>query len=264
MTAMQTASGTLAASTRPYTVTVTSASVAARPAAERLAGSLGLAFHERPPADADLHLLQTEQRLELHDPASGARLWVEFTRAEIQRYRAGGAGGDPLRRAVGPGRRYVADASGGLGRDAVHLAALGYDVTAIERNAVVAALACDGLARARSQGLLAADNPRWYTGDGRTLLATLDPRPATVYLDPMFPPKRKKSAAVRKEMRLLRLLAGEDGDVLELFAAARRAAAERVVVKRPLEAAPIVPAPSAVYRGKLVRYDVYRTSGPRV
>jgi 16S rRNA (guanine1516-N2)-methyltransferase len=75
----------------------------------------------------------------------------------------------------------------------------------------------------------------------------------------MFPAKRKKSAAVRKEMRLLRLLVGEQEDAPDLLSVAREVATERVVVKRPVDAAPLAPGPSASYAGKLIRYDVYRT-----
>src|SRR5690606_35409471 len=132
-----------------------------------------------------------ESRLELHDVVSGARLCVEHGAAELRRYRAA-CGPDPLRRALGPAPCSVVDATAGLGRDAVRLAALGYRVVAIERQPVVAALACDGLACARSAGLLPADNPIWRTGDARRILPALDPA-AVIYLDPMFPQKRKKS-----------------------------------------------------------------------
>lgn len=205
-----------------------------------------------------LQLVQTEAHLELRDGPTGACLWVEFTPADVRAYR-GGRGPDPLRRAIGPGPRTIVDATAGLGYDAVHLAVLGYRVTAIERNVVVGALACDGLARARGQALIPPDNPTWQSGDTRTLLPTFRPPPDTVYLDPMYPPKRKKSAAVRKEMRLLRLLVADDDDAAELLAVARACAADRVVVKRPLDAPALAPGVTAAYAGKLVRYDVYRT-----
>lgn len=242
----------------PAGVVVIAASGSARAAARALAAYLGLPCDESGDPAAPLRLIQGDSQLELYDAETGARLAVTFTAAELRRYRAGGAGGDPLRRACGPAPRPLADATAGLGGDAVHLAALGYAVTAIERSPIAGALARDGLRRARAADLLPANNPAWLCGDARELLSGLDPAPATVYLDPMFPPKRKKSAAVRKEMRLLRLLGADDEEAGALFAAARACARERVVVKRPLDAEPLAPAPSAVYRGKLVRYDVYR------
>jgi len=233
---------------------------AARLAALALARSLNLPLEDFSAASSDLRLVQSEHDLSLHDRASGAQLRVEFTAAQFRRFRANR---DPLRRAIGPGRRDVVDATAGLGGDAVHLVASGYRVTAIERNAVVSALACDGLARARAQGLLDADNPRWLTGDAGALLRKLDSRPATIYLDPMFPPKRKKSAAVRKEMSLLRRLGIGDADAAELLAVALACTGERVVVKRPIDAPALADGVVAAYKGKLVRYDVYRPRSGR-
>lgn len=226
----------------------------AREVAEETASALGLPMLDSRDARVTLRLLQSSIDLVLHDSTSGAKLRVEFTGAQLLRYRAGG---DPLRRAVGPGRRHVADATAGFGGDAVHLAALGHWVTAIERNAIVSALGRDGLRRARADGLLDDANPEWRVGDACVILPRLDPPPATVYLDPMFPPKRKKSAAVRKEMNLLRRLGIDDADALALLAVARAVATDRVVVKRPIAAPPLANGASAAYRGRLIRYDVY-------
>lgn len=231
---------------------------AAEPARE-LARRLQLPFRDSTANTAALQLVHTGARLELRDPATGACLSVDYTDAELRRYRAG-SGRDLLRRAIGAGVRDVVDATAGLGRDTVHLVMLGHRTVAIERNVVAAALATDGLARARADGRLPPDNPAWHTGDARTLLPRLRPAPATVYLDPMFPAKRKRSAAVRKEMRLLRLLAAVAGDDVELLTIARACATDRVVVKRPIDAAPLAPGVTAAYRGKLVRYDVYSRS----
>jgi 16S rRNA (guanine1516-N2)-methyltransferase len=248
----------------PYTVSnrivVTATTSAVRSTAVALARRLGLAYHDSPPPAAELALTQTETHLELRDLVSGARLRVRFDESELRRYRAGGAGGNPLARAIGPDRRHVVDATAGFGRDAVHLAALGYRVTAIERNDIVSVLAQDAFARARAHHLLDTDNPRWLTGDARALLSQLDARPHTIYLDPMFPPKRKKSAAARKEMSLLRRLAIDDADAVELVAIAHQHATDRVVVKRPIDAPALAPGVIAAYRGKLVRYDVYRVA----
>jgi 16S rRNA (guanine1516-N2)-methyltransferase len=252
---------------RPPAVDYTSARVvvvasvdAARPAAAALARKLDLPLGEFTAAVSDLRLIQSESDLSLHDPHSGARLRVEFTASLLRRFRGRR---DPLRRAIGAGARDVVDATAGLGVDAVHLVAAGHRVTAIERNPIVSALAQDGLGRARAQGLIEADNPRWLIGDAGVLLARLEFRPATIYLDPMFPPKRKKSAAVRKEMGLLRRLGIDDGDAAELLAVALVCSGERVVVKRPIDAPALADGVVAAYRGKLVRYDVYRSRDAR-
>ncbi|HEY8554735.1 MAG TPA: class I SAM-dependent methyltransferase [Burkholderiales bacterium] len=240
-------------------VVVTWDSPATRKAAVALAATLALPFREPGCRDAALVLVQTADGLELHDAASSARLRVDYTAAELRRFRAG-TGRDPFRRALGPGERRVIDATAGLGRDAVHAVMLGHEVVAIERNPIVSALAHDGLVRARAAGRLPPGNPEWHTGDARELIPALAAAD-TIYLDPLFPPKRKKSAATRKEMRLLRLLAGPGGNDIELLEVARACARERVVVKRPLDAPPLAPGRIAAYPGKLVRYDLYRAGG---
>ncbi|MEK6592435.1 MAG: class I SAM-dependent methyltransferase, partial [Pseudomonadota bacterium] len=106
-------------------------------------------------------------------------------------------------------------------------------------------------------GIALSERLRLVNGDSRALLPTLTPRPDALYLDPMFPPKRRKSAAVKKEMRLLRELVGDDADALELLEISRGIAHDRVVVKRPDDAPPLAPDPSMSLTGKLVRYDVY-------
>ncbi|MDP2105284.1 MAG: class I SAM-dependent methyltransferase, partial [Desulfobulbaceae bacterium] len=85
----------------------------------------------------------------------------------------------------------------------------------------------------------------------------VEQRPEVVYLDPMYP-HRTKSALVKKEMRILRLLVGDDPDAPKLLAAALACARERVVVKRPIKAEPITgPTPSMAIIGKTGRFDVY-------
>jgi 16S rRNA (guanine1516-N2)-methyltransferase len=225
-------------------------------AARELAQRLGLSCQSRA-GPGSFRLRTTEHGLELCDP-EGARLRVEFSVAELKRYRPGASGRDLLWRALGTSVRTVVDATAGLGRDSVHMACLGYRVTAVERSAVVAALFADGLARARAAKLLAEDSPVLRVGDAREVLPSLDPRPHAIYLDPMFPSKHKQTAAVRKEMRLVRALVADDEDYLELYSVACACATERVVVKRPDDGLPLAPNPSASYRGKTVRYDVYR------
>lgn len=238
-------------------VIVTCDSPATRVDAEALAARLGLQFDASGGGGETLCLMQTAYGLELHDPATGAQLYVEFKDADIRTFRSGGPGPNLLRRAMGRATGGVVDATAGLGRDAVHLACLGYSVTAIERNPVVSAIAQNAVTRARARTLVPLHNPAWLTGDARRLLPTLDPQPSVVYLDPMFPPKRKKTAATRKEMHLLQRLVGADSDAHELLAIARAYATERVVVKRPDDALPLAAGVSHAFSGKLVRYDVY-------
>ena len=85
-------------------------------------------------------------------------------------------------------------------------------------------------------------------------------RPEVVYLDPMYP-HRSKSALVKKEMRALRALVGDDEDASLLLQAARQCALKRVVVKRP-KGAPLIDdtKPSGNVQSKNTRYDIYPAS----
>jgi 16S rRNA (guanine1516-N2)-methyltransferase len=222
--------------------------------AASLARELNLPLVDSDSPDYDLLLAWTGTRLELRDnrdPRVGA-VYVDFARAARQRTLVAR---DPLVRAIGRQTRFVVDATLGLAGDAYLLARYGYEVLGIERNPALVALIDDALVRAgQAVGL------RLMTGDARSILPSLDPAPDVVYMDPMFPPKRRASSAVRKELRLLRLLVGEDIDAQELFNVARRVARQRVVVKRPDHAPPLEANPTVSYGGKLVRYDVYRAS----
>lgn len=155
----------------------------------------------------------------------------------------------------------VVDATGGLGRDALVLASLGCQVTLLERSPVVAALLENGLLRAGTHPATSAWVPNRLQlkfGDSRQLLGQWQgPPPDVVYLDPMFPHK-KKTALVKKEMRALQALLGGDCDTDELIAVALRCAAKRVVVKRPAYAEHLgTIAPSASIYSKKHRFDLY-------
>ncbi len=168
----------------------------------------------------------------------------------------------PLFRAVGDARTVV-DATAGLLGDAFLLAAAGCRVLAIERSPLVHALAADGLARARRDPRLTeliGDRIELVCGDARAWLeerSGTDAAPDAVTIDPMFPPKRKRSALPRKEMLALREVVGSDPDAAQLLDAARRCARMRVVLKRG-DDAPELAKPDWTIEGTTVRFDVWR------
>lgn len=168
----------------------------------------------------------------------------------------------PIVKAVGDARTVV-DATAGLLGDAFLLAVAGYEVTAIERSALVYLLAKDGLERAERDVRLAellggrlkvvhADAREWLAARAGTAEA-----PDAVVIDPMFPPKKKKSALPRKEMVALREAVGADLDAAELLAAARACARKRVVLKRGDDAPELAKADWSI-EGTTVRFDVWR------
>jgi 16S rRNA (guanine1516-N2)-methyltransferase len=165
-----------------------------------------------------------------------------------------------LAHALGRKTRTVIDATTGWGQDSLHIFRMGYEVLCIERSPVMAELLRDGfnrLVELEWMQRLNLQSPRLLTGNAIELLAKLDAPPDCIYLDPMFPPKRKKSALPKKSMMVLRDLLGDDQDKEQLFAAALTAAGKRIVVKSPDYAEPLGGKPNESFHGKLLRYDVY-------
>lgn len=170
----------------------------------------------------------------------------------------------PLVRAMGKKPRDIVDATAGMGQDSIALAVFGFQVTAYERSGTIAALLQNGVQRMqqdRELGALLGDRLQVIQGDSIQTLPRLQSPPQVIYLDPMYPPKRRKSALAKKEIQLLRALVGDDMDATLLYQTAMRCAGDRVVVKRPHYAEPIADRPDMSYEGKLVRFDVYLT-GP--
>lgn len=205
-------------------------------------------------------LVWTGHRLERLPPteARKAGLWVDLFGGRVGPRILALKRRQPLAKAVGTKAQIVADATAGMGGDSLLLAHFGYHVVAIERSPVVAELLADGLQRwGGDSSHQLQQNISLCVGDAKEILPTLNPAPDVVYLDPMFPPKRKKSALANKQVRMLRELVGNDDDAPQLLAVALRVARQRVVVKRPTYAPPLAGKPSFCYTGKLVRYDVY-------
>ncbi len=188
------------------------------------------------------------QELTAHQPVT--RLLPDLN---YQHYRTQRARHERVARACGCTRvdgLEVCDATAGLGRDGLILAACGARVTLVERNPLMVLLLSRLLSRLDSQvTLVAADSCQWLA----------QRRYDVVYLDPMFP-ARSKSAAIRKEMALLQQLElpADSTETESLLGAAMEASRYRTVVKRPLKAESVGSAPvSGSISGKTVRFDFY-------
>ena len=150
------------------------------------------------------------------------------------------------------------DATAGLGEDSLLLAAAGFSVTLCERDPTICALLEDAMARAAEDPRLAPVVARMalVAGDSLEVLASLPAPPDVVYLDPMFP-ERRKSAAVKKKFQLLHRLEPPCEEQEELLAAALAARPRKVVIKRPAKGPELAGMrPSYAVAGKAVRYDV--------
>ncbi|MCK4609134.1 MAG: class I SAM-dependent methyltransferase [Gammaproteobacteria bacterium] len=236
--------------------------------AKQLSQKLGLPQVLADSGDYDYFLVQNGDRLELR-PAAWRKerikpLYVDFLAGKAaHRQKFGGGKGQLVARAVGlkssGANLTVLDATAGLGGDAFVLACLGCKVEMLERSPIIAALLADGLERLKQDPEFSDMNLQLINSDAGAYMHDLSAaaRPDVVYIDPMFP-ERTKSALVKKEMRILREIVGEDIDAAELFATALKIAKKRVVVKRS-KAAPFLAdaKPDLVFKGKSTRFDVY-------
>ena len=150
------------------------------------------------------------------------------------------------------------DATAGLGEDSILLAAAGYRVTLCERDEVIAALLRDALERAANDARLAdvAARMTLVEGDAVATLEQLEASPDLVFLDPMFPERRRR-AATNKKLQLFQRLERPCENEEALMRAALAAHPRKVVVKRPLKGPYLAGVkPSSSLAGKVVRYDI--------
>jgi len=207
--------------------------------------------------DCDLLVRWDGEHLSVKDLRVRGSRWLTAVPSTPKRRRARKG---LLAQAVGPRSNHVVDATAGWGGDSVLLYEMGYVVTAMERHSLIAAMLQAGFSRLSAKNL---PTPKVVAGDARRLLREISPPPDCVYMDPMFPPKKKATALPRRSLLLLRELVGDDDDVETLFETAL-AVCRRVVVKRPDDGAPLGRRPDTSFGGKLVRYDVYfSTPKPR-
>ena len=225
--------------------------------AREAAQQLGLQFGSHQDAAGLLLVVgETNAWLELE----GVKVAVQFDSAAMQ-YRRKGGQNEMLGRAVGlkvDRKPLIWDATGGLGRDAFVLADLGCEVTLCERVPVLAWLLDQAVQAAAVSGVdqvrAAAERMSVLAADSKTQRAAAG---TVIYLDPMFP-ERKKAAAVKKEAAMLQHLADPVDDCETLWQWAWDQPVERIVVKRPLRA-PILgqTRPAHTLEGKSVRFDVF-------
>ncbi len=221
--------------------------------------ALGFERLQSPSPDAFL-IGESDGALDLRPPGEHGRRGIQAAFPPDRGSAAAtGMRQSPLLRAFGKQIDQILDLTAGLGGDAYRLASAGHRVRASERDPAVYAVLASGWVRARERGLVpveVADRLEFELGDGGTWLDSLEGQDLGVYLDPMYPPPRRRSAKPRRELQVLRALLGGQQDAASLVERARKRAA-RVVVKRPHHAQPLAPGASFETRTKLVRFDVY-------
>lgn len=219
-------------------------SIAAHEAAKKLSQRLELPIVNvnKSSTQATYQLVYTPVGLVLRlaqEPSWGD-IYIDFCSAALSyRKQYGGGKNEPLAKAIGiktiPNAK-VLDCTAGMGKDAFVMASVGACVTMLERSPTVAALLEDGLIR--GQELPEVQAMTLLHADAIVHMQEAEPDVDVVYLDPMFPHK-KKSALVKKEMRAFQSLLGADIDSEKLLSTALNFAKKRVVVKRPASAPPI-------------------------
>jgi len=249
-------------------LSVSYAHQAQKQAAEDFANIHQLACQVLHKANSELTLNFTEIQLEIIDLPNKMSLSVDFISGSLgHRKKYGGGKGQTIAKAIGLKQGVappsVLDATAGLAKDSYVLACLGCRVTMLERSPVVAALVKDGIERASLNiefNEILSNGFELHNIDALEYIQQIDinNKPDVIYLDPMYP-ERKKSACVKKNMQILQKLLGHDLDTNEVLNTALNKASKRVVVKRP-KGAPMLEAtrkPTLSYESKATRYDVY-------
>lgn len=187
-----------------------------------------------------MSLIIKDHRLELckRDEPHFKNFFIDFTQKKLlYRIKNNALKNEAIAKAVGVKKNYfptILDATAGLGKDAFVLSSLGCHVSMIERNPVISALLEDGLNRAYNHvyiGKWIKKRIKLIHQSSFNILNNHSLIPDIIYLDPMYPYKKKSIS--KKENYFLRSLVGEDRDSEKLLLPAIKLAKKRVIVKRP-------------------------------
>ena len=177
-----------------------------------------------------------------------------------KRLRTGNLQKELLVRAVrirGQEKITVLDAAAGMGEDALIMAASGCRVILYEKDPVIAALLRNAIERASDDPSLAEIVKRmeFHEGDSIEAMREMKTKVDVVYLDPMFPEK-KKNSLTKKKFQLLHYLESPCEEEESLLEAAIGAEPARIVIKRPLKGPWLAGRkPAFSFKGKAIRYD---------
>ena len=255
-------------------VTVCYESDALAPRATEFAHKYSLVIQNIDEASTPFILNYKDDYVELIDQQEKTNIHVDFISGTLaHRRKYGGGKGQAIAKAIGI-KNYklplnILDVTAGLAKDAFVLACLGCEVTMIERNPIVAELVNNALILADNDDDFKEIKQQGFNliqANAIDYLNKLSTKPDVIYMDPMYP-ERKKSAAVKKNMQMLQKLIGEhdhngnhdkSNDETELFNCALINVKKRVVVKRPKGAPTLTDKkPTMSIESKITRYDVY-------
>lgn len=215
-----------------------------------------------------MQLIFHDDLIELYDRQLDTCISIDFIKGALaHRQQFGGGRGQAIAKAIGlkaGNTPSVLDTTAGLAGDAFVLATLGCPIILIERSPIIFSLIENAIERASlnesfspilQQGfdVINIDSIDYITQQ----LTNKEPSPDVIYIDPMYP-DRKKSALVKKEMQILQRLHGKDEKANDLLEIARLYTKNRVVVKRPTQTEPLGKIkPHSCVKSKKTRYDIY-------
>jgi len=251
----------------PPTITIYCNQLRCSESARQYAAEHNVAFADSLPVSTDFYLDFNLMPAILHDTRSNNQLSIDFTRGAIaHRLQYGGGKGQSLAKAIGitsKNKPHILDATAGLGRDAIILANLSTKLTLVEQSPVLALLLAQAIEVAQEDDLFAQATKHGFDLYHANAASFMDekiiPDCDVVYLDPMYPEK-KKSALVKKDMQMLQALIGHSSEETNaaLLKSALQFAKQRVVVKRPKGAPELAGVkPTMALQSKKTRYDVY-------
>lgn len=250
-------------------LSITFESIETQQAAEEFAKVNHLPYSSHKDKNTSLSLHFTNDYTELSDNDKNIDIHIDFISGGMaHRQKYGGGRGQSIAKAVGLKQGIspptILDATAGLAKDAYVLACLGCSMTLLERSPIIVELIKDAIRRASEDVHFQSILKNGFEVINQSSIEYLSELknvgnvfPDVVYLDPMYPDK-KKSASVKKNMQILQKLLGKDEDTAELLNIALKVANKRVVVKRPKGAENLTELkPTYIVESKNTRYDVY-------
>lgn len=208
-------------------------------------------------------LIIKPNRIELKNNCiiSKKNIWVDFNEKKMKLYQKDH--NIKMIQAIGikkKSRPNILDATAGLGRDAFIFFSYGCEVTMIERHPIIAILLYDGLLRSyQNHHIKHLIQKKMHLIYNTSLnIHTLNiTQPDVIYLDPMFPPIKKKSLS-KKTIRTIQNLVGYETDSNDLLLTCISFAKKRVVVKRPKKSNYLANIqPNYIINTKKHRFDIY-------
>jgi len=236
--------------------------------AEEFCQTNQLALLKNKSDDYELLLIFHDDLIELFDRQLNTAVSIDFIKGVLaHRQQFGGGRGQAIAKAMGLKSGItpnILDTTAGLAGDAFVLASLGCPVTLLERSPIIFQLLENAVERACLNNSFQAISEQGFklinidANDYiRQQLAGNAEQPDVIYIDPMYP-ERKKSALVKKDMQILQRLHDKDEHPEVLLENALMFARKRVVVKRPIHAESLGnKTPNTSVKSKKTRYDIY-------